>query len=154
MDNKDDQTFSADYVRELRQENAQWRTKLRDMENKYGELEAKLGQTTKAMTVSSELARRGIKANPRWVDIQDNQSPEEAVENFLKEYPQFDTAPAPEPKPEPKRPNIPGTPKAPQNTNTPPNANRSVMELKEDPVTRAQVRDQYRELLGGKNLQT
>lgn len=170
-----ERTFSAEYVSELRQENASWRNKLRDMEAKYQSLESKLNKTTTEATIASELTRRGIKANPSWVTMGDKETPEQAVNNFLKEYPAFNTQstddgmtddeitaniPAPHQQrkwnvngynQQDRSQNIPGVFPPRQNTNVPHNANnRDVMELAKDPIARAKVRDLYRQKLSGK----
>jgi hypothetical protein len=145
----DTNTFSAEYVRELRSENAQWRTKLREMESKYGELENKMNSMNTKTTVASELLKRGVKANPDWIKPQEGQSVGEAIDNFLNEYPQF--AVDQQAKPEPARPNIPKSSRSEPKTNVPTPGERSITEVRDDPKARSEVRDLYRQMLTGKN---
>lgn len=138
------QTFSEEYVRELRAENAQWRTK-------YRELEA---QQTK-FQVKEELLSQGAstKVNPKWVEQSEGETISDAVSRFLVDYPEWKSSVEGPPVddgrknlPKPK----PGTPR--KNSNTPgPNpslsGNRELKELREDPKARSQLRSQYRELV-------
>jgi hypothetical protein len=150
MEEKEDNTtFSAEYVRELRSENAQWRTKLREMESRYGELENKMDSMNTKTTVASELLKRGVKVNPDWIKPQEGQSVGEAIDNFLNEYPQF--AVEQQPTQEPTRPAIPKSSRSEPKTNVPTPGERSISELKEDPKARSEVRDLYRQMLTGKN---
>jgi len=146
------QSFSAEYVRELRQENASWRTKLRDLEGRYNELESSLKKTQVTNNVAQELTKRGINANPSWISLKEGETPQQAVDSFLNEYPQFAGQQQVEPKPQPVKPPIPPAHRSDQRTGMPDNT-RSLKEMKEDPVARAKVRDQYRQMLSdGKRL--
>lgn len=165
MDPKDNQTpsektFSADYVSELRAENASWRTKLRDEQASNLTLQNQIDANTKVNTISTEFQKRGITANPKWVEQSKDQSVNDAVDLFLKNYPQFGQTDIPDgnkPSSEtvhqagPKKPEIPGVFKGQQKTNLPPGQPRDVMEVAKDPVARAKVRDRYRELLAHTN---
>ena len=128
--------FSASYVHQLRQEAAEWRTKYRDME----------AQTT-SVQIESELTRRGIKAEAHWINIDGDQSIQEAIDEFAARYPHLseanDTAePAPRKVPKAMAPNQ-------SKTNTPKSrpGDRGLSEIKEDPVARSKLRDSYRSML-------
>lgn len=151
-----EKTFSHEYVSELRQENASWRTKLRDQEATNLKLQGQLDKSAQTNTISGELNKRGINANAEWIKLEPNQSPAEAVDIFLKDYPGFSGKTEGQPvnlEPStkaPVKPEIPGVNKSPQKTNVPPpSKGRDVMELAKDPVAREKVRDHYRSLLRG-----
>lgn len=140
-DNQDGTGFSADYVKELRSENASWRQKVRD-------LEAKQVQND----VQVELLKKGIEVNPAWVELQDGETPAGAVDRFLKEYPQFtkDEEVHDEPKPKPNVPKVMKT-NSPKSNEPGPNSlsakGREIEEIKKDPKARSALRSQYRQLL-------
>lgn len=152
---KGNQGFSADYVKELRNENASWRSKYRD-------LEAKMTQSK----VQVELVRRGVTADASWISIGQGDTVEKAVDNFLEKYPQFvpqENQAGPE-NPEPPQVNRArpmNTPKNPTNTPGPKPSNgrlgsKTLEEIKKDPTARAALRSQYRALLhssGGRDYQ-
>lgn len=148
--NQQTEVFTAEYVRELREENSRWRTKVRDLETRQS-----------ASEVRSELDKRGIKADPSWVKVGNGQSAAEAVESFVGEYPHLMSVPEEknpggssvststqrvEGKKMP-RPLNPGG----SNTNAPgpssTNSSRTMTEIKKDPVARANLREQYRAML-------
>ena len=141
-ENQEGTGFSPDYVKELRQENASWRQKVRDLESKQ-----------KINDVQVELIRKGVDVNPTWVNIADDEAPAVAVDRFLTEYPQFTTKQVePEQRVEPKT----VMPK-PMNSRTPNTTNvgpepqnktgREIAEIKKDPKARSALRSQYRQLL-------
>lgn len=153
-------TFSKDYVKQLRDEAAGWRTKFRELES-----------TTKNQTVEIELANRGIKAKPSWVEIAEGQSIVEAVEAFIVENPQLSSKSEPEPKEPSSQVNVQRqivqknlrkilipehrqlTP--PVNSTSNPEvkdlnkllATRSLDDAKNDPKSREQIRDWYQSTL-------
>lgn len=142
------ETFDADYVKSLRQEAAKYRNQTKDLKSElegYKGLEAQIS----AIRIENEFMRRGISAEPQWVQIQEGQSPSEAVDNFLVKYPQFSNGSAgesvEESKVEPKT-----FPQAmpPKPTNTVHNSlTRDLKDIKEDPVARSNLTDLYRDLL-------
>jgi hypothetical protein len=139
--------FSAEYVEQLRKENASWRKKVRELE---------VTQTISA--VGLELARRGVEADASWVKLEEGQSVQEAVESFVERYPRLVTTTA-APHMANEEPPAPRTPApAPmstngKNVNTPgPKAggllaHRSPEEIKADPVSRKALQEYYRDLL-------
>lgn len=142
------ETFDAEYVKSLRQEAAKYRSSLKELKSElegYKGLEAQIG----AIRIENEFMRRGIQAEPSWVQFQDGESPSEAVDRFLEKYPQFlggstqDTEGASkvEPKTFPK-----AMPPKPSNV-VHQNLQRDLNDIKEDPVARANLTDLYRELL-------
>ena len=149
----DEKTFSLEYVQELRKENASWRTKNRDMEIKYAGLQDQMSTMNTTATIANEFAKRGIKANPSWVTIEEGQAVDAAVDAFVLEYPQFGAVETVPPTLAPKagRPSIPPVHKKDQQSNVPSPGERTTKELRDDPKARAQIRDQYRQMLSGKN---
>jgi hypothetical protein len=142
-------TFDADYVKSIRQESAKYRTQVKDLKSElegYKGLEAQLT----AIRIENEFIRRGIKAEPQWVQIQEGETPSAAVDGFLEKYPQFAGGSATEAqeqeetKVEPK-----SVPKAmsPKPTNTREIPQRSLDEIKQDPSARSNLTDLYRDLL-------
>jgi hypothetical protein len=136
--------FSVEYVKELRDEAASWRTKCREMETKATTLEAEVSKVTRGNAIQSELQKRGIKADPSFIKVAENQKIEDAVDSFLKDYPQFaSSAPSP-------RPNTPSPmPANKPNSNTPNVVMSDYAAVKADPIARAKLRDQYRFMLSG-----
>lgn len=136
------ETFSADYVRELREENAKWRGKVRDLEQRQTATEMKM-----------ELDKRGIKAEPEWVKLSAGQSVQEAIDSFVAAHPHLSgevtptvEVPAPQlPKSIPptgqRNTNLPG--KGPQGSY----GGRSLEEIRQDPKARSALREHYRDLL-------
>jgi len=144
-----DTGYSAEYVRSLRDEAATWRTKLRETEAKLTTLEETVKEQIRNSTVSAELAKRNLKIDPSWIKLEDKQEVKDAVDKFLKDYPQFGTTETNDnniqtkPKPVGKTPMAPNLP----NSNI---ENTDVSELgaiKADPVARAKLRQLYRGLL-------
>lgn len=143
MSNENGETgFSREYVEKLRGEAAGYRTKLRELET---------AQATGS--IEAELAKRGVKADPKWVEMGEGMSAHDAVENFVAQYPQLSTTQAPANSQLPiQETNFKEVPKvqSPANSNT--NANstptgRSLDEIKKDPTARSQLRDRYRQML-------
>lgn len=136
--------YSADYVKSLRDEAASWRTKLRELETKYNELETKVKADYTANTIGKELEKRGVKADPTWVKVEEGMSPEQAVDKFLKDYPHLqltsDDSFVPKPTKKPMRPNT-------ANSNIENTAVSELDAIKKDPIARNKVRDLYRGLL-------
>lgn len=136
--------YSSEYVKSLRDEAASWRTKLRELETKYTELETKVKADYTANTIGKELEKRGVKADPTWVKVEEGQSPEQAVDKFLKDYPHLqstsDNSFVPKPTKKPMRPNT-------ANSNIENTAVSELDAIKKDPIARNKVRDLYRGLL-------
>ncbi len=143
--------FSSDYVKQLREENAKWRTRVRELEGKTTELE-----------VASELGRQNIQAEPQWVSVGEGESVKEAVERFKTKYPNLISTPEPtkEEPPSPmdvikKKVQTPGVrPTSPDKTQINEKQgpaellkHRQLEEIKKDPNARAEMRDHYQQLL-------
>lgn len=154
MANENNGQFDADYVKKLRDEAAQWRTKCRELE----------GQVAFTQ-IDAELNKRGIKADPRWVEVEEGKSISEAVDALVEKHPHLKatepvvqetqtettvkTTGSPSVRPMPPKPLV-----SPQtNTNAPGTSasgvlkDRSFGEIKKDPVARAKLRDLYRSLI-------
>jgi len=137
----DQETFDAAYVKQLREENASWRSKVRELEAQS--------------EVQVELARRGIQADPTWVQMKPGQNVEDAVTDLINKHPQL-TKPAETVQETVQRPLVP---KAIQSgTGNPINPDkpfheRNVQEIKKDPVARAKLRDLYRAQLAASSNQ-
>jgi len=145
-------TYDEDYVKKLREEAAGWRVKYRELETQ-----------NERTTVEAELAKRGIKADPNWVSIEQGQSVGDAIDNLVEQYPHLkaepitnepgddlllDLTPAPKQRTMPK----PIAPSSQNTTNPKPVksariTSKNITEIRKDPQTRAKVRDLYRELL-------
>lgn len=132
--------FSADYVKQLREENASWRKKVR-------ELEAHKTQSE----VAVEFAKRGVNADPSWLRIPEGVSAQEAVDAFLSSFgtpaaPEEDHSPLPSAPaaliPNPSKANVPGPAASGAIL-----GGRSLNEIKEDPKARQMLREQYRAML-------
>ena len=146
----EEKTFSLEYVQELRQENASWRTKHRDSEASKAELELKLSKNTVQSQVANEFVKRGIKADPSWLKVPEGSDVAVAVDGFVAEYPQFaDTGKTSTETKDPTKPTIPATNKQSQKTNTTGSLDRSIIEQRDDPKARSEIRDHYRSLLSG-----
>lgn len=144
--------FSEDYVKSLRDEAASWRTKFRELQSQ-----------TVTKDIEIELAKHNIKAKPSWVEIQEGQTVQEAVETFKTEFPhlaQSMDAPPPPMPPEDKVTRVlqnngpnPITPPANKTSSVEYKdlnqllSSRSLDDAKQDPKTREQVRDWYRSAL-------
>ena len=140
-ENKPETGFSAEYVKSIREEAAAYRVKAKEATDKLSDLEKTVSQSKTTGTINDEFTKRGIKANPTWVTLEEGQSPEKAVDKFLKSYPQFGA--------EQPQKIVGKTPMSPPKTNS--NLERSTVSelgaIKNDPVARAQLRDKYRGLL-------
>ena len=137
--------YSPEYIKNLRDEAATWRLKLRETEAKVQELTNTINGERVANTVGRELERRGIKCDPSWVKLEEGVTPEKAVDKFLKDYPQF--AQAAEVPILPKNKNL-----RPMGANMPDsnieNTAKSELDaIKKDPIAREKLRDLYRGLL-------
>lgn len=139
--------FSADYVKQLREENASWRKKVRELE----------AQNTLSQ-VGMELTRRGIQADPAWVKLQDGQEIPEAIDVFIQTYPVFANGNGhveQEEEPPTRRTAPPPMPAKARQANTPgPPAKgafsgRDIPEIRKDPSARKALTDHYRTLLHG-----
>lgn len=133
--------YSREYIHELREEAAGYRTRLKDAETKLNELMQKTQQDQTKATIQSVLEKNGVKVDPSWVKIEHGQNPEQAVDNFLKEYPQFKGTTR-------KTTQQPQSPER-KNTTVPSNFSPDYKAEKEDPVSRAKIRETYRSLLRG-----
>lgn len=145
---EDRKEFDESYVKKLREENASWRTKCRELEAQ-----------THAAEVDSELVRQGLKADPSWVQIEEGQSVADAVKALAEQHPHLQSKVMPDvvsdldftpvARPMSVKPIQPST----QRSTTPKPATatrittRNISEIKKDPVARAKVRDFYRDLL-------
>lgn len=137
--------YSSEYIKNLRDEAATWRTKLRETEAKVQELESTIKGERVANTVGKELEKRGIKCDPSWVKMEEGVTPEKAVDKFLKDYPQL--AQVAEVPILPKNKNL-----RPMGTNLPDsnieNTAKSELDaIRKDPIAREKLRDLYRGLL-------
>lgn len=138
--------FTADYVRELREEAASWRTKFRETEGKVTDLSNKLEAITTSAKVTEELAKRGLKINPKFITLGEDKDPVKAVDSFLEEYPQFGSEAF---SPEPRRKEVgKPNPASKDNSNKPSARRGNIMDAAKDPIARAKLRDQYRSMLG------
>lgn len=145
------ESFDKDYVKSLRSEAARYRTELKDAKEQLNQYQA-LEKQIHTVRIENELIRRGVTANPEWVEFDSGMSPSQAVDNFLEKFPQFvDGVSEPE-KVEPKKvpkaisPN-PNT--ASKESSYPSGAlgTRDLSEIKKDPMARNNIRDLYRDLL-------
>lgn len=140
--------YSAEYVKSIREEAASWRTKLREAEDKYNALESKMNEQSRVNNVTAEFTKRGIKADPKWVSIEEGQKVEQAVDKFLKDYPQFVAQQQDSflPTQQPVVDRKPMQPQAP-NSNIENTAVSELGAVKKDPIARAKLRDHYRAML-------
>lgn len=143
--------FSEDYVKKLREENASWRTKCRELETQQHN-----------SVVQVELAKRGIEANPDWVTVTEGQSVVDAVDALVASYPSLQKGEVTQDDPEvfdftPEEPRVKLTPK-PLSPSTPKSnirkpvrdariTTRNIQEIRKDPKARSKVRDAYRAML-------
>lgn len=136
-------SFSLEYVQELRQEAASYRTKCKKLEA--------------SGLVMQELAARGIQADPSWINVTEGQTVGQAVDALVAKFPHLKVAQQPAdqnvPATSPLTPTVkPLTPPAQQSTQTVKTADqllaeRNFAEIKKDPKARGALRDHYRELL-------
>ena len=138
--------FSPEYVKELREEAAGWRTKFRETETKLQDLEENLNVAVVVSKVKEEISKRGLKINPDFITLGEDGDPVKAVDTFLEEYPQFAVEPTTKHTQEVNR----AKPSTSHKTNT--NVNKAqfgnIQDIKKDPIARAKLRDQYRSMLG------
>jgi hypothetical protein len=146
-------TYSEAYVKELRDENAAWRVKVREVEGKQ-----------KLIEINMLLKERGIKADPKWIELKEKESIEEAVDRFSEQYPHLKVddnsipgggediiagiikkrvGPGKTPKP---LTNMPDKNRS-SDTNSDILRTRQIDEIKKDPKARALLRQEYRSLL-------
>jgi hypothetical protein len=142
--------FSPDYVKELREEAASWRTKFREAETKAITLEQSIHQMTTGAKVKEEIAKRGLKINPDFIKLDKDGDATKAIDAFLEEYPQFAAESTQVPsQTQPRRGVKPVTVEKPHSMSQPLSSNK-IMDAKNDPMARAKLRDQYRLALGRK----
>ena len=155
LDDKDSEpkTFSESYVKSLREENAGWRVKVREVESKQ-----------KLIEINLLLKEKGINADPKWVEVKDKESLDEAVTRFIEQYPHLQA----EDKSLPGGgediiagviTKMVGPGKTPKPIKSASDRNRSsdtindltrtrqIEEIKKDPKARANLRAEYRSLL-------
>lgn len=145
------ESFDKDYVKSLREEAAKYRTQLKEIRTQLEEFKI-IDKQINTVRVENELIRRGVNASPEWIQLQEGQSPAQAVDNFLEKFPQFVVGVSEPEKVEPKK-----VPKAiSPNPNKAANVglnpvgllgNRGLEEIKQDPIARSSIRDLYRDLL-------
>lgn len=145
------EVFDKEYVQGLRHEAGKYRQQVRELESQaahYGKLEAQIAQ----VRVENELVRRGINADPSWIQVEEGMSTTDAVNDFLERWPNFNQA-EPEEKTRTKV-RAPSTLAPSQsNTNAPgPQAkgtlgDRSLAEIRKDPQARENLTHMYRDLL-------
>lgn len=160
-----DQEFDQGYVKKLREEAANWRTK-------YRELEAQ----QQNQLVQVELAKRGIQADPSWVKLDEGQDVGEAIDALVAQYPSLEGSGGghhskygnegptlddfyDEPEVKPKLTPKPISPSSQRSTSPKPVraariTKRNIEEIRKDPKARAKIRDQYREMLKQGSNQT
>lgn len=135
-------SYSTEYVKELRDEAASWRTKFREAETKAKTLEETIAKTIRDEGIKSELSKRGLNVDPDFIKVEQGQTVEQAIDGFLKKYPQFSSQQPPTPTRKPMH-----TEKT--NTNIPSIPDNDYQAVKNDPVARAKLREQYRAMLAG-----
>lgn len=138
--------FSPEYVKELREEAASWRTKFREVEAKVQTLEQTIQVGAIVSNVKNEIEKRGLKINPEFITIGEDGDAAKAVDAFLDEYPQF--AVTTEPPRRAQNFDTKPIPSTKTNTNNNPARKGNIMDIKNDPIARAKLRDQYRSMLG------
>lgn len=146
-ENKGQTGFDLEYVKELRQEAAEWRTKYRGLEERVVQAE-----------VRAELKERGVKADPSWVKVAEGKTVNEAVEEFVQQYPHLVATPdssvtenpGKAPVKKVTKPMVPGDSK---NSNLPgPKPvgkldSNTLKDIKKDAKARGQLRDLYKDLI-------
>lgn len=136
--------YSTEYVKELRDEAASWRTKLRDTENRLTSLEADIAKNVKVSTIKEELSKRNLNIDVDFIKLEQGDSASTAVDNFLKKYPQFGEPTVSEPTRKPLPPNK-------RNTNAPAVINEDYAAVKKDPIARTKLRELYRSMLADRS---
>lgn len=140
--------YSSEYVKELRDEAAGWRTKLRDTEDRLNKLTIDIENSKKQSTVSEILSQRGAKGvKPSWIEVEEDGNAETAVDNFLKEYPQFTQKDEFVPNSQKKNRAAPPMKTQRDNSNIENTEISELSAIKKDPIARAKLRDLYRGLL-------
>lgn len=148
-------TFSEDYVKELRSENASWRTKVRDLETKMSRMEMD-------MQLQKGMQELGIVAEPNWINVKEGQNVREALEEFAAKYPQLTSqgqVQTQEASATPEKPSIHSMKMSQTNSNNPgPSAGgslvkKSLQEIKQDPKLRRVLTEQYKSLLDASSHQ-
>jgi hypothetical protein len=133
---KDESGFSSEYVKELREENAKWRSKVRDLETQFTGMQVKL-----------ELDKRGVKADPSWVKLQEGEEVSSAINRFVNEHPHLVESTSTNDRklkamnPGGSNSNYSGP--GPGGTLT----GKTMSEIQKDPKARSVLREKYRELL-------
>jgi len=151
MDNEAKQ-FDETYVKSLREEAAGYRTQVRDLKSQLEDYRSLEGQIH-TLKIENELYRRGIEADPSFIQLKPNQAVSEAVDNFLAKYPQFVPQIVQPTEPTPQPAEIPNTiPPQAGNANTPGArpvmfGDRSIMDMAQDPVARQQITAMYQNKL-------
>jgi hypothetical protein len=144
-----DTGYSAEYVKSLRDEAATWRTKLRDVETELNTMKVTISKQETLNSINTELSTRKIKVDPSWIKLEKDQSPKDAVDKFLKDYPQFAIASEDNNTYVPKSRKPMGA--KPNNTNVENTDVSEIKSIKQDPIARAKLRDHYRALLSRNN---
>lgn len=139
--------FSPDYVKELREEAASWRTKYRETETKVQTLEQSIAQLTSGSKVKEEISKRGLKINPDFIKLDKDGDAAKAVDKFLEDYPQF-AVESTQQVIKPVKKGIKPIAGEKTNTNNNPAQKGNIMDVKKDPLARAKLREQYRSMLG------
>jgi len=145
------ESFDKDYVKSLREEAAKYRTQLKEIKTQLEEFKS-LESQINSVRVENELVRSGVNASPEWIQINEGQSPAQAVDNFLEKFPQFVVGVSEPEKAEPKKvpKAISPNPNKAANVGLNPTGllgTRALNEIKQDPVARGSLRDLYRDLL-------
>jgi hypothetical protein len=146
-ENEAPESFDKDYVQKLRNEAAKYRTEAKELKSELKQYEALEAQIN-SVRIENEFAKKGITADPSWIQIQDGQTPQDAVENFLVKYPQFaeEHTPVVDQREMPKA-IPPSREKASGKGLSGVLGNRSLSEIQKDPIARGNLRDLYRDLL-------
>jgi len=140
--------YSAEYVKSLRDENAAWRTKLRDTESTLTQVRSEAEQIKLETTVGSVLKERNLNVDAKWIKMEEGQSVEQAVDKFLIDYPQMAAEMIPQSANDTTNRGTQGPMKTQKKqTNSPGHQQNDVKTIKADPVARARLRDQYRSML-------
>lgn len=141
-------TFSPEYIRELREEAASWRTKFREAETSLSTMKSTLDGMTTGMEIEKELTTRGIKGiEPSWITLEKDKPVKDCVDKFLVDHPQF----AIDAPPVTHREQTVTRPMKTEKTNTNVQGVQNLDEaqtIKNDPIARAKLRSVYKQLLG------
>lgn len=145
------ESFDKEYVKSLRAEAAKYRTELKETRQELDQYKT-LEKQIHTVRIENELIRRGVTANPEWLEFDSSMSPSQAVDNFLEKFPQFSGGVSETEKVEPKKvpkaispnPNT-ASKEAPYPTGV--LGTRDLNEIKKDPIARNNIRDLYRDLL-------